>query len=140
MAATPAGRFARRGAVAVAALSLSCVAAFVHAQAANPFVGNWRATFKVTTTTGLVDERHADIDITPTGGTWHARVQARQDPCAGKEVPVVIKEVTDTQLTGSVRYSALADFCKDVTLVLQRDAGGKVTGRRGSWALTLEPR
>lgn len=140
MAATPAGRFARRGAIALAALSLSWAVDLVHAQAANPFVGNWRATFRITTSTGLVDERHADIAITPTGGTWHARVQARQDPCAGKEVPIAIREVTDTQLTGSVRYSALGDVCKDVTLVLQRDAGGNVTGRRGSWALTLEPR
>ena len=140
MAAIPAGRCTRRGVFALASLSLAGAASLLHAQAANPFIGNWQATFRVATNTGLMDERQADIVITPTGGTWHAKAQSRQDPCAGKEVPLVIDEVTDAKLTATVRYSTLADFCKDGKLVLQRDADGKVTGQRGRWALTLERR
>lgn len=139
MAAATGGRSVLRIAVAAAALSLCCAATALQAQTppANAFVGKWQATFKVTTSRGE-DERQADIEITPTGGTWQARTQTQRDPCAGKEVPLAIEEVTDDRFTATVRYSTLADFCKDLKLVMQKDASGKVTGRRGRDNLVLE--
>jgi len=138
MAATPAGRYVRRGTIALTALSLACAAALLHAQPANPFVGSWKVKFMLATKTGVLDERSADLVITPTGGTWQTWVQGRSDPCVGKEVPVTVSEVTDSRLTGLVRFSSLGDFCKDLKLVLEKDASGKVSGRRGNTELTLE--
>lgn len=140
MASIAAGRSVARVALATAALSLVCAGTALQAQTPppNPFIGKWQATFKIMTTRGE-DERQADIEITPTGGTWQARAQQRQtDPCTGKEVPLAIEEVTEDRFTATVRYSTLADFCKDLKLVMQKDASGKVTGRRGGTALVLE--
>jgi len=139
MAAIHAGPSARQGAAALVVATLACTAAGLHAQPANPFVGSWQATFTIQRTRGLgTDERQADLVITPTGGTWHARVRTGTDPCVGREVPLAIEELTDSSLTATVRYSTLSDLCKDVKLVLQRDDSGKVSGRRGNTALTLE--
>lgn len=140
MAAIPPGHAARPGAVAALMAALGCAAAGLHAQPANPFVGSWQATFLVATNRGLMDERQAELVITPTGGTWQARSQGRHDPCTGREVPLVLDEVTDTRLAATVRYSTLGDFCKDLKLVLEKDATGKVVGRRGKTELTLERR
>jgi len=138
MPATAASRSARRGVVALIAVSLVCAAAVLRAQPANPFIGSWQAKFLVSTARGLMDERQADLVITPTGGTWQTRVQSRTDPCIGREVPLHIDELTDSRLTGTLRFSSLADFCKDLKLVLQVDASGTVVGRRGNTELSLE--
>jgi len=139
MAAASEGRSVPRVAIALSALSLCCAVTGLQAQTppTNAFVGKWQATFKVVTARGE-DERQADFEITPTGGAWQARVRTSGDPCVGREVPIVIEEVTESRLSGTVRYSTLQDYCKDLKLVLQKDADGKVTGRRGRDNLVLE--
>ena len=122
---------------AIAAL-LSLAVCAAQAQATNPFVGSWDVTFPIQTNTGT-DNRTADLVVKNDGGTWQTHTRNRSnDPCVGKEVPVVIDKISEKELTGSVKFSTLHDFCKDVRLILTADEQGKVSGRRGNTELTLK--
>ena len=117
---------------------LSLIVLSVQAQATNPFIGKWEITFAVQTKAGIADNRSADLVIKPDGGTWQTHTRSGSDPCVGKEVPVVIDKMSEKELTASVKFSALHDFCKDLKLVLTADEQGKVSGRRGNTELTLK--
>ena len=127
----------KRAIVAAAFVAAVCA---VQAQSANPFVGTWDVTYThVPRGSPIPREEQGTLVITETGGTW--RVYARStigDPCSGRDTPIEIRRVDERQLRATVKYSSLADTCKDGGLELNRDEQGRVTGRRGQFELTLK--
>ena len=111
----------------------------VQAQSTNPFIGSWDVTYThQSKRSPIPQEERATLVITETGGTW--RVYTRSnigDPCSGRETPIEVRNVNEKQLRGTVKFSSLADTCKDGGLELNRDEQGRVTGRRGQLELTL---
>lgn len=125
------------GKLALAA-TFVCAATSALAQSANPFVGDWNVTFSSQDRKGFTVERQATMTLTESGGRWRTYlVGGTRDPCSGQETPIEIKSLDDKQLVGTLKFSSLADFCKDLALVLKREDNGRVTGRRGDTELSL---
>lgn len=87
---------------------------------------------------GTVEEREAVLVVKADGGSWRVFAVKQVDPCGGQEMPLRIDRLTDNQLEGTIARSAVADICKDQTLVLIRDEQGRVSGRLNQMTLTLD--
>lgn len=119
--------------------ALVSVAFAAYAQSANPFIGTWDVTYThQTKKSPIPEEARGVLVITESGGTWRVYTRSTiSDPCSGRETPIEIRSVNETQLRGTVKFSSLADTCKDSGIELKRDEQGRVTGRRGQYELTL---
>jgi hypothetical protein len=112
--------------------ALSALAGPVGAEPAAPFLGTWKVVGE-----GEAQVYEARLVLTASGGTWQASVRQRNNPCAGREVPVKLGDATERQLTVTLQFADVMAGCKNSTVILTREADGTISGKRGSHDLKL---
>jgi len=121
---------------------LMMIGTSVLAQSPNPFVGTWKVTWEQQTRgSGVVPggtrNFEAEMIIAASGGSWKTLGVSRgDDPCVGKEVPVVVEKQTDDELNVRLKFSEVAQGCTDSMVRLKRVDDKKLTGTRGKSEVT----
>lgn len=72
----------------------------------------------------------ADMLVSGTTGTWQRRVAARgsENPCAGREVPIVVTRATPDELEYRIEGSKALRGCPDSEVRLKRNGDGAMEG------------
>lgn len=107
-------------------------ATIANAESANPFFGKWKAEWQ---SAKKMEESHFTID--DKGGSWRTLSHSRNDPCAGKEVPIQIENSSPEAMTLKLKFSEALPGCTDATVRLKRADDGSVSGKRGKADLVL---
>jgi hypothetical protein len=96
------------------------------------FVGSWKTTWQT-------DKKSYDalMNVTETGGTWQTFTRDRNNPCAGREVPIKIESTSVTEVKLILQFSEVIPGCQNVTVTLKAAPDGVVTGVRSKFELTL---
>lgn len=94
---------------------LACATAM--AQEANPYDGNWAATW-----IGAKAQRKnvADVVIHGSSGTFQTRHASRNNPCVGIKAPIAVTTATADELVFVIKFSAALGGCKDAEVKLKR--------------------
>lgn len=79
------------------------------AQEANPYDGNWMATWTSPTGANMA----ARVKIKDAGGTWRVLRGSRTDNCAELDFPLVVKRATKSELVFSVSASQVLRGCSN---------------------------
>jgi hypothetical protein len=113
-------------------IALALVAALlpsqaVLAQADNPFNGTWAVSFEGTKTSNV----DGAVVINGAGGTWGIRVQARNNPCVGREFPLTVRKATADELVFTVNRAATLAGCKDSTYTFRKADDKTLKGEIG---------
>ncbi len=106
----------RTGEVVIAAL-LACATAI--AQAANPYNGDWTATW-VGTEGVLHHVNQADVVIADNSGSFDGQRSSTRNPCVGRKAPIVVKTASAEELTFVIRSSTVLQGCRDSLVRLKR--------------------
>lgn len=86
------------------------------AYAANPYNGRWDISFE-----GVKNvEMGGTVVVKDEGGTWKVHAENKQNPCVGRESPIVVKTATGSELVFDVERSKGLASCKDWTVKLKR--------------------
>lgn len=97
------------------------------------FVGNWKATWA-----GKTKPIDAEMTLNEAGGRWQSyNVASSTNACYGRAVPIVVQSATDDAVTLKLKFSEIVDNCTDVTVKMQRQPDGSITGTRSGEPLTL---
>ena len=118
------------------AYALVCVAAVAcnsaFAQVAAPFVGTWKTHWQS-------DQKpySAVMKVTETGGTWQTFTKDKNNPCAGREVPMKVDSATPTEVKFTLQFSEAIPGCTNTTVKLNAAPDGTVTGMRSKFELGL---
>lgn len=110
---------------------LACACAL--AQAPDPFVGNWKATWEAP----KVGPIQADMEITPTGGSWQALFSTRNNLCAGRKIPMVFEKIEGDQATLVQKFSEVITGCPDIRLRIRKVDANNMSGVRGKDVMTF---
>ena len=97
------------------ALCLPLVPLTAAAQAANPWDGTWKVSFK--TERGI--DRDGTVTVAGSAGSWDLNVAQRSDPCAGRAYPIEVQQATAEQLVFKVMRSTALAGCQDNTMRLK---------------------
>lgn len=120
-----------RGTVALAAgLAVPAIAL---AQLGAPYVGQWRASW-------AAEQRsyEADVEITPSGGSWRTAVTSRTNPCVGRPVPMKIEASSAEEVRMTLAFADAIPGCPNTFVVLRPGPEGTLTGNRsGRYELKL---
>lgn len=105
-------RLATTMAALAAVLSATGLAGPAAAQAPNPWDGAWHARFP--------DSRGATLEgrivVEGSGGRWQIQFRSQNNPCFGREYPIVVKTATPGKLVFEVMRSDLITGCSNSTL------------------------
>jgi hypothetical protein len=96
----------------------------VQAQPSPGFDGKWLAKF----TSPRGDPREAVLIIGGSAGTWEQQIQARNNPCGGREVPIAVAAASDTDLEVKILNSKALVGCSDGTISAKRIDDRKLEG------------
>lgn len=103
------------------------------ADVAQPFLGKWSVEWHSSKRT-----YQAVMVITETGGTWQTATQDRNNPCAGREVPLQHDSASADSLNLTLKFSDVMTGCGNVSVKLRLDDKGQVVGKRSEFDLKLE--
>jgi hypothetical protein len=99
-------------------LIAACLAPLpVLAQDPNPLNGNWIARFNLPN--GV--SREARLEISGDKGTWQSRASNRNDPCVGKQMPVVVSDFDGQGFKLAILGSQALRGCPDTALDVKRE-------------------
>jgi hypothetical protein len=103
-----------------------------YGQVPTQFVGTWKATWQT-------DKKsyEAVMTVTETGGTWQTATLDKNNPCAGREVPMKVESSSATEVQLQLRFSEVMTGCQNVNVALKVASDGTVTGTRSKYDLTL---
>ncbi len=79
----------------------------------------------------------AIFKVTDQGGVWETYTRNKNNPCAGREVPMKIESSSATEIKLELQFSEIIPGCKNITVTLSVAPDGKVTGTRSKFELTL---
>jgi hypothetical protein len=97
------------------------------AQQTDSLVGKWSGV--MTTQKGA--EVGVELTLTDSGGTWHMSMRGgmgRQNPCLGRDLPVVVKSQSATALTMDISGASVLRGCIDATATLTSADGKRLEG------------
>ena len=102
------------------------------AQLSAPFLGSWKASWQA-------DSKSYDavMLVTETGGTWQTYTRNKNNPCAGREVPMKIESTSSTEIKLLLQFSEVIPGCRNATVTLKASPDGTVTGLRSKFELLL---
>jgi hypothetical protein len=118
------------GVAGAAALVLSAPAS---AQVPAAFTGTWKATWQ--TENRLYE---AAMTVTETGGSWQTATRDRNNPCAGREVPMKVESATADEVRLLLQFSEVIPGCTNVKVTMRTGPNGTVVGTRSKFDLTLK--
>jgi len=102
------------------------------AQGQAGFDGSWTVTWE-----GKRAILEAKLLVSGDSGTWKTSSHEKNNPCAGKEVPIRVDERTSDALRLTLRFSEIIPGCNDSKVSLAMGADGTVSGKRGAAELKL---
>lgn len=104
-------------------LAAACAAA-AFAQQPDFHDGKWLVKIEFGTYRG-----DADVSLNGTTGTWQRRAGRRSDdPCVGREMPIVITRATPDELEYRIEASRALRGCPDADVKLKRNGNGAMEG------------
>jgi len=103
-----------------------------HGQVPAPFVGTWKAAWQTEK-----KAYEAVMTVTDTGGTWQTATLDKNNPCAGREVPMKVESSSATAIRLQLRFSEIMTGCQNVNVELKLGPDGSVTGTRSKYELSL---
>lgn len=112
---------------------LTTAASLTWADAAPPFLGKWNVEWQFEQGTYA-----AEMEVTPTGGSWQTAFTNRKNPCAGRKVPLQHDVATADRLELTLKFSEVIPGCRNATVKLWLNDKGEVAGKRSSYDLTLK--
>ncbi len=114
-------------------LFASLISSLALAQEPNPYDGTWQASFESKKGVG----REGTVVIAGKEGTWEILIKKKNNPCAGRSMPIAIERATKDELVFTINRSKTLTGCKDgianfkrtddKTLVGEFDGGHPVT-------------
>ena len=102
------------------------------AQITAPFLGSWKANWQTDRKT-----YDAVMNVTDKGGTWQTYTRDKNNPCAGREVPMKIESSGPSEVQLLLQFSEVIPGCSNPTVTLKAAPDGTVTGMRSKFELTL---
>ena len=90
-------------------LLASLISSLALAQEANPYDGRWQASFESKKGVG----REGTVVIAGKEGTWEILNKKKNNPCAGRSMPIAIERVTKEELVFTINRSKTLTGCKD---------------------------
>lgn len=113
-------------------LLIMTVSTLCSAQTSTDFSGSWKVTWQ-----GATRPQEAKLVINDTLGTWKTFASSSYDGCVGKEVPISLKRVSDSEATVKLKFSEVVTGCADGTITLKKIDEKSMTGLRGKAELTV---
>jgi len=125
-------RLARRLGATALALAAFAMATPGTAQVPAAFAGKWKATWQT-------EQRlyEAAMTVTETGGTWQTATRDRNNPCAGREVPMKVESAKADEVQLLLQFSEVIPGCTNVKVTLKTGPDGAVVGTRSKYELKL---
>ncbi|BEP95796.1 hypothetical protein GmRootA79_41800 [Acidovorax sp. A79] len=108
------------------------IATVAHAQTPAPFVGIWTVAWQ-----GVRTPQQARLVITESGGTYKSNATSRDDPCVGKQVPIVLEDVDGEEATVLLKFSEALHGCTDRKLKIKKVDDKNMMGSFGKTAATI---
>lgn len=96
----------------------------VQAQPSPGLDGKWLAKFS----SPRGDPREAILIINGSAGTWEQQIQARNNPCVGREVPITVTAASGTDLEVQILNSKGLAGCSDGIIKAKRVDDKKFEG------------
>jgi hypothetical protein len=102
------------------------------AQVPPVFAGKWKATWQT-------EQRQyeAAVTVTEAGGTWQTATRDRNNPCAGREVPMKVEAAKADEVQLLLQFSEVIPGCTNVKVTLKTGPDGAVVGTRSKYELKL---
>jgi hypothetical protein len=102
------------------------------AQVAPHFRGDWTVTWQA-----QASAQQAKLVLTESGGKWQTQNRARNNPCVGREVPVVVQSASDDEVSLKLDFESVIPGCPNGQVTLRRVDDKTISGRRGNAELVL---
>lgn len=115
------------------ALLLASACALAQAPSSSPFYGSWSASWEFEK-----QSYDAKMVLGAQGGTWQTSTRNRNNPCAGREVPIKVESMTAEEANLTLAFSDVISGCRNVKVVLKATPDGTVSGTRSGNELTLK--